>query len=35
MIDKVNERLRKLDDNCENVQGFAINYSIEGGLDQV
>jgi len=31
MIDKVNDRLRKLADNCENVQGFVINHSVGGG----
>jgi tubulin alpha len=30
-IDKVNDRLRKLVDNCENVQGFVINHSVGGG----
>ena len=32
MIDKVNDRLRKLDDNCDSVQGFEINHSVEGGI---
>jgi len=31
MIDKVNDRLRKLVDNCDNVQGFLINHSVGGG----
>merc|ERR550532_2145168 len=31
MIDKVNDRLRKLVDNCENVQGFVVNHSVGGG----
>merc|ERR1712176_1645375 len=31
MIDKVNDRLRKLADNCDNVQGFVINHSVGGG----
>ena len=31
IIDKVNDQLRKLDDNCDNVQGFVINHSVEGG----
>jgi tubulin alpha len=31
IIDKVNDRLRKLVDNCENVQGFVINHSVGGG----
>merc|ERR1712157_601032 len=31
MIDKVNDRLRKLVDNCDNVQGFVINHSVGGG----
>merc|ERR1712190_559526 len=31
MIDKVNERLRKLVDNCDNVQGFVGNHSVGGG----
>jgi tubulin alpha len=30
-IDKVNDRLRKLVDNCDNVQGFVINHSVGGG----
>ena len=32
MIDKVNDRLRKLVDNCDNVQGFIINHGIGGGM---
>ena len=31
MIDKVNDRLRKMVDNCDNVQGFVINHSVGGG----
>jgi tubulin alpha len=31
IIDKVNDRLRKLVDNCENVQGFVVNHSVGGG----
>jgi len=31
MMDKVNDRLRKLVDNCENVQGFIFNHSVGGG----
>jgi tubulin alpha len=31
IIDKVNDRLRKLVDNCENVQGFVINHAVGGG----
>ena len=31
IIDKVNDRLRKLVDNCDNVQGFVINHSVGGG----
>merc|ERR1719471_319445 len=31
MIDKVNDRLRKMVDNCDNVQGFFINHSVGGG----
>ena len=31
MIDKVNDRLRKMVDNCDNVQGFAINHAVGGG----
>eukprot|EP01083_Nonionella_stella_P149304 473977_1 len=31
MIDKVNDRLRKLVDNCDNVQGFVINHAVGGG----
>jgi tubulin alpha len=27
----VNDRLRKLVDNCQNVQGFVINHSVGGG----
>merc|ERR1712060_340936 len=35
MIDKVNDRLRKLVDNCDNVQGFVVNHSVGGELDLV
>jgi tubulin alpha len=31
IIDKVNDRLRKLVDNCDNVQGFIITHSVGGG----
>jgi len=31
MADKINDRLRKLVDNCDNVQGFIINHSVGGG----
>merc|ERR1712032_1573757 len=31
MIDKVNDRLRKLVDNCDNVQGFVVIHSVGGG----
>merc|ERR1711897_102369 len=31
MIDKINDRLRKMVDNCDNVQGFFINHSVGGG----
>jgi tubulin alpha len=31
IIDKVNDRLRKLVDNCDNVQGFVVNHSVGGG----
>merc|ERR1719150_802648 len=31
MIDKVNDRLRKMVDNSDNVQGFFINHSVGGG----
>jgi len=31
MIDKVSDRLRKLVDNCDNVQGFVVNHSVGGG----
>eukprot|EP00486_Rosalina_sp_Unknown_P016454 CAMPEP_0201591616 /NCGR_PEP_ID=MMETSP0190_2-20130828/189737_1 /ASSEMBLY_ACC=CAM_ASM_000263 /TAXON_ID=37353 /ORGANISM="Rosalina sp." /LENGTH=201 /DNA_ID=CAMNT_0048050017 /DNA_START=137 /DNA_END=739 /DNA_ORIENTATION=- len=31
MIDKVNDRLRKLVDSCDNLQGFIINHSVAGG----
>jgi len=31
IIDKVSDRLRKLVDNCANVQGFVVNHSVGGG----
>jgi len=31
MIDKVNDRLRKMVQNCDNVQGFVVNHSVGGG----
>merc|ERR1719464_1787945 len=31
MIDKVNDRLRKMVDNCDNVQGFVVNHAVGGG----
>lgn len=31
MIDIVNERVRKLVDNCENMQGFIMQHAIGGG----
>ncbi|ETO03043.1 hypothetical protein RFI_34366 [Reticulomyxa filosa] len=31
IIDKVNDRLRKLVDNCDNVMGFFIGHSVGGG----
>jgi tubulin alpha len=31
MIDKVNDRLRKLIDCCDNVQGFFLTHSVGGG----
>merc|ERR1712176_858672 len=31
IIDKVNDRLRKLVDNSQNVQGFVINHAVGGG----
>jgi len=30
-MDVVNDRVRKLVDNCENVQGFIVNHSVGGG----
>merc|ERR1712217_398094 len=30
-MDKVNDRIRKLVDNSENVQGFIVNHSVGGG----
>jgi len=31
LMDVVNDRVRKLVDNCENVQGFIVNHSVGGG----
>eukprot|EP01083_Nonionella_stella_P273510 927821_1 len=31
MIDKVNDRLRKLVDNCDSLNGFFINHAVVGG----
>jgi len=31
MMNKVNDRIRKMVDNCDNVQGFIINHSVGGG----
>jgi tubulin alpha len=31
LIDKTCDRLRKLVDNCDNVQGFCLNHSVGGG----
>jgi len=31
MMDQVNDRVRKLVDDCENVQGFIVNHSLGGG----
>jgi len=31
MIDIVNDRLRKLVDNCDNLQGFIFNHAVGGG----
>jgi len=31
MIDKVNDRVRKLVDNCDNLQGFIFNHAVGGG----
>merc|ERR1719429_1081734 len=31
MIDKVTDRLRKLVDNCDNVQGFVMKHAVGGG----
>ena len=28
IIDKVNDRMKKLMDNCANVQGFVVNHSV-------
>ena len=30
IIDELNDRLCKLDENRDNVQGFVINHSVEG-----
>ena len=30
IIDKVNHRMRKLMDNCDNVQGFVVSHSAGG-----
>ncbi len=32
MFDKVNDRIRILVDNCDNVQGFIINHFVGGGI---
>ena len=31
IIHKIKDRLRKLADNCDNIQGFVINHSVAGG----
>jgi tubulin alpha len=31
LMDVVNDRVRRLVDNCENVQGFIVNHSVGGG----
>jgi len=31
LMDTVNDRVRKLVDNCENVQGFMVSHSVGGG----
>merc|ERR1719192_2048789 len=31
ILDQVNDRLRKLVDNSQNVQGFIINHAVGGG----
>merc|ERR1712241_784576 len=31
MMDKVNDRIRKMVDNSENVQGFVVHHSVGGG----
>lgn len=31
IMDLVNDRIRKLVDNCDNVQGFMVNHSLGGG----
>ncbi|ETO35494.1 tubulin alpha chain [Reticulomyxa filosa] len=33
IIDKVNDQLRKLVDNCDNLMGFFIGHSVGGGTD--
>ncbi len=33
MIDKINDRLRKLVENCNNLNGFFINHAVGGGDD--
>src|SRR5687767_8978526 len=35
IIDKVNDRLRKLVDNCDNVPGFVSNHSIGDGTESI
>ena len=31
MMDRVRDRIRKLVDECDNVQGFIMNHSVGGG----
>ena len=31
MIDKINDKIRKVCDSCDNLQGFIINHSVAGG----
>jgi len=31
LMDQVNDRVRRLVDNCENVQGFIVNHAVGGG----
>lgn len=31
MMDRINDRLRKMVDDCDNVQGFIMNHSVGGG----